>query len=146
MSKRPGPAIGILALVSEENLDLARRAFVAFTERDLDALLEIMDPDVEFLPVTANITTGGQPYRGYAGMARYFEDVARVWTKVRVHPDELRDMGDTVVALGRIHARGGGMIIDRPTGWVFRIRDGRIAWGRVYASHQEAVEAAGRGD
>jgi ketosteroid isomerase-like protein len=34
------------------------------------------------------------------------------------------------------------MILDRPTGWVFVMRNGRIARLRVYGSHEEAVEAA----
>jgi ketosteroid isomerase-like protein len=129
--------------VSEENVELARRAFDAFAERDVDALVELMDDDVEFLPVTANLTTGGMPYCGHAGIAGYLEDVGRVWKELRVHPDEFRHGGECVVALGRIHARGGGMIIDRPTGWVWRMRAGKIVWGRVYASQEEALRDAG---
>jgi ketosteroid isomerase-like protein len=129
--------------VSQENLDLAGRVFEAFAVRDLDGLLAIVDPDVDFLPVTANITTGGMPYRGHDGIARYLDDVARVWPKLRLFPDELRDLGhDTVLVLGRVVAHGGGMILDRPTGWVFRMRDGRIVRMRVYGSHAEAVDAA----
>jgi ketosteroid isomerase-like protein len=128
--------------VSQQNVDLASRVFEAFAVRDLDGLLAIVDPDVEFLPVTANLTTGGMPYRGHEGIARYLDDVARVWPKLRLFPHELRDLGDTVVVLGRVVARGGGMILDRPTGWVFRMRDGKIVRMRVYTSHAEAVDAA----
>jgi ketosteroid isomerase-like protein len=132
--------------VSDANVELARRAFDAFGARDADAVLEVMDEEVEFLPVTANLTTGGVPYRGHDGMRRYFEDVGRVWDELRVYPNEYRDLGETVVALGRIHGRGGGMIIDRPTGWVWRFRAGKIVFGRVYASQEEALRAAGLGD
>ena len=129
--------------MSEENVELARRAFEAFAEREIDALTDLMHEDVEFLPVTANLTTGGLPYRGHDGIARYLEDVGRVWKELRVYPSEFRHWGDSVVALGRIHARGGGMIIDRPTGWVWRMRAGKIVWGRVYASQEEALRDAG---
>jgi ketosteroid isomerase-like protein len=129
--------------VSEGNVELARTAFAAFAQRDADAAVSVMSDDVEFLPVTANLTTGGNPYRGHEGIRRYIDDVGRVWKDLRVYPSEFRDLGDTVVALGRIHARGGGMIIDRPTGWVWRMRDGKIVWGRVYTSQEEALRAAG---
>ena len=129
--------------MSDENVELARRAFEAFAERDVEALVELMHDDVEFLPVTANLTTGGMPYRGHAGIASYLEDVGRVWKELRVFPSEFRHQGDAVVALGRIHARGGGMIIDRPTGWVWRMRAGKIISGRVYASQDEALRDAG---
>jgi ketosteroid isomerase-like protein len=134
------------APVSEANVDLARKAFDAFAARNVDAALAVMDEDVEFLPVTANLTTGGVPYRGHDGVRSYLEDVARVWDELRVYPTEYRDLGDTVVTLGRIHGRGGGMIIDRPTGWVWRCRNGKIVSGRVYASQEEALRAAGLGD
>jgi ketosteroid isomerase-like protein len=127
--------------VPESNVDLVGRMFEAFARRDLDALIATMDPDIEFLPVTANITTGGVPYRGYDGIARYLVDVAGIWPELRIFPHDLREQGDAVVALGRVIARGGGMILDRPTGWVFTIRDGKIVRGLVYASHDEALAA-----
>jgi ketosteroid isomerase-like protein len=117
--------------------------FAAFAERDLDAMLATMDEQIEFLPVTANLTTGGVPYRGYDGIARYMQDVQRIWQQLRIHPGEMRDLGGSVVTLGRVVARGGGMIIDRPTGWVFEMRAGRILRGRVYGTQDEALEAAG---
>jgi ketosteroid isomerase-like protein len=132
--------------VSEANVDLARRAFEAFSTRDVDAVVDVMSGDIEFLPVTANLTTGGTPYRGHDGIRAYVDDVARVWDDLRVYPSEFRDLGDCVVALGRIHARGGGMIIDRPTGWVWKMRDGKIVWGRVFATPEEALRAAGIDD
>jgi ketosteroid isomerase-like protein len=132
--------------VPEANVDLARRAFAAFAERDLPALLALMDPDVEFLPVTATVTMNGRPYRGHDGIARYMDDVGRVWNELRVYPSEFRELPDCVIAVGRIHARGGGMIVDRPTGWVWRMRAGKIVWGRVYATPEEALQAAGLSD
>lgn len=130
--------------MSESDVDLVRRMFHAFAERDLDAMLVVMDPEVEFLPVTANITTGGMPYRGHEGIATYLEDVGRVWPELRLFPADWQDLGGTVVALGRVVARGGGMILDRPTGWVFSMRDGRILRARVYGSHAEALDAAAK--
>jgi ketosteroid isomerase-like protein len=129
--------------VSESDVDVVRRMFAAFAERDLDAMLEAMDEDVEFLPVTANLTTGGMPYRGYDGIARYLEDVEGIWPQLRIYPEEMRDLGEVVVTLGRVRARGGGMIIEQPTGWVFKMRAGRILRARVYGTHDEALEAAG---
>jgi ketosteroid isomerase-like protein len=127
------------------NFDVAERLFEAFAQRDVDALVELAHPELEFLPVTANLTTGGVPYRGHDGLARYMGDVARVWPELRLFPDEFRDGASEgcVVVLGRVVARGGGMILDRPTGWVFAMRDEKIVRLRVYGSHEEAVEAAG---
>lgn len=128
--------------MAEPNVEIVRRMFAAFAERDLAAMLTTMDEDVEFLPVTANLTTGGVPYRGHGGIARYLEDVEQVWPRLRIYPEDLRPVGEAVVVIGRVHARGGGMIIDRPTGWVFNMRAGRIVRGCVYGTPAEALDAA----
>ena len=133
----------ILARVPESDAEVVRRMFAAFAERDRDGLLAVMDPEVEFLPVTANLTTGGVPYRGHDGIVRYLEDVARVWPELRLFPEEYRGADGMVVTLGRVVARGGGMIIDRPTGWVWRMREGKIVWGRVYSTQEDALRAVG---
>ena len=75
------------------------QAFEAFADRNQEALLALMHEDVEFLPMTAHLTTGGAPYVGHAGIARYLEDVGSS-DELRVHPSEFRDLGDSVVALG----------------------------------------------
>jgi ketosteroid isomerase-like protein len=43
-----------------------------------------------------------------------------------------------------VYARGeGGYISDSPAQWLWRIEDGRIAWGRVFTNRAEALEVAG---
>src|SRR3954447_7401423 len=78
------PAPQYFGTVSEPNVDVVRRMFAAFAERDLAAMLPTMDEEVDFLPVSANITTGGVAYRGHEGIARYLEDVDRVWPQLRL--------------------------------------------------------------
>jgi ketosteroid isomerase-like protein len=129
--------------VSEENISIVRRAFEAFTERDADAITALADPEVEFVaPHTAALAREGQPYRGWDGLRCYMEDVARLWQEMQAIPQQFRDLDDTVVVLGRVYARGkDGLLVDSPVGWVWRLRDGKIVWGRGYESHEEALEA-----
>jgi ketosteroid isomerase-like protein len=131
--------------VSEENIAVVRRAFAAFNERDLAATLELFDPEMEFLPQqTATLAREGRPYRGHDGVREYFEDVARLWKELDVIPQEYRDLDDTVLALGRVYARGtDGLLVDSPTGWVWRLRDGKVIACRVYPAQEDALEAVG---
>ena len=69
-----------------ENADIVRRAFEAFSRRDLSALLAISDPEVEFMPATARVAGRGEPYRGHDGLRTYLADVARVWQELRSEP------------------------------------------------------------
>jgi ketosteroid isomerase-like protein len=130
--------------VAEENVELVRRAFEAFTRRDLEAVLEIVDPDVEFFAPTGSIAGRGTPYRGYEGMRQYFDDVARIWEELEVIPHEYREVNNHVVALGRVYGRGlDGLLVDSPTGWVCKIENGKIVRGEVFTSRQEALDAVG---
>lgn len=129
--------------VSQQNVELARSTFEAFAAGDVEGMIAVADSEIEFLPVTANLTTGGLPYRGHDGLRRYMEDARRVWEELKIHPDEFRDLGDRVLTLGHTAARGGGMKMDLPTGWVWEMRDGAVVSCRVFASHEEALAAVG---
>jgi ketosteroid isomerase-like protein len=132
--------------VTDPNIDLARRAFEAFTKRNVEAVLEMVDPEVELVAPTASFAGRRDPYRGLAGIRQYFDDVAHIWRQLEVVPHEFREVGDTVVALGRVYGRGvDGLLVDSPAGWIWRMRDGKIVSGEVYTSREEALEAAGIG-
>jgi len=127
------------------NVELVRRLFEAFESRDLDQMITLVAPDLEFFPqVTASVVKRAEPYRGHDGLRRYFEDAARVWRQLDIIPHEYRDLGDQVLVFGRVYARGeGGYIADSPTAWLWRIEDDLITWGRVFTSRAEALQAAG---
>ena len=108
------------------NVELVRRLYEAFEVRDLDGMMALTSPELEFFPqVTASIVKRSEPYRGHDGLRRYFEDAARVWRHLEIIPHEYRDLGDRVLVFGRVYARGeGGYISDSPAAWLWRIEDG----------------------
>jgi ketosteroid isomerase-like protein len=126
-----------------ENADIVRRAFDAFSRRDLNVLLTLADPDIEFMPATARVAGRADAYRGYDGLRTYLADVARVWQELRSEPEEFVEVDDVVVCTGRVYAWGVGRVIDAPAGWVWRLRDGKLVEGRVYETQREALAAAG---
>jgi ketosteroid isomerase-like protein len=129
-----------------ENRALVERAFEAFAERDVEAMIELFDPDGDFLAPTASLAGQKTPYRGVEGLRKYFEDVGRVWQELQVVPHEFREIEDKILVLGRVYARGtNGLVVDSPAGWVWQVRDGKILSGRVYTSREEAIEAVGLG-
>jgi ketosteroid isomerase-like protein len=126
------------------NVEVVKSVFAAFERRDAGALVALCTEDCVFEPVTAQLAAGGEPYRGHDGMRRYLGDAARVWQELRPEPTVFHEVGDdTVVATGRIYAWGVGRVIDSPAGWLWRVRDGRIAYGRVFDTARDAREAAG---
>ena len=63
----------------------------------------------------------------------------------RVEESEVRDLGDSVVWLGRARLKGGTSQVDfgQPFAIHFRVRGGKITRFRGFVNWQEALEAAG---
>jgi ketosteroid isomerase-like protein len=133
--------------MSEENAQVARRTFEAICSWDIDGLLELYDPAVEFLPLTGTrVESGG--YIGHAGVRDYFEEVSEVWEELQPHADDLRIVGDDVVVLGgcAVRGRGSGAVSDSPMAWIITVRNGKVTRHRGYRTRDEALEAAGLSD
>jgi ketosteroid isomerase-like protein len=129
--------------VGGDDVAVVKAVFAAFAERDLERVLELIDPEFEFTTVTSDYAGRTEPYRGTEGMREYFRDVALVWDDLRLNPREFREVGGSILVTGRVTARSPSRIVEGSTGWVFRVRDGRVVYGRVYASAAEAEEAVG---
>jgi ketosteroid isomerase-like protein len=118
-----------------DGIALVRKAFEAFARRDLDALTELTDPEVELFAPTAALANEGRCYRGHSGIIRYLYDVERTWARLEVVPEKFREVGNHVVCLGRARARArDGFEVDSPTAWVWELRAGKLCWGCVYAN------------
>ena len=128
---------------------LVETLFAAFADRDEDALLELMDPEIEFFGPTATVLNEGKCYRGHDGMRRYFQDAERLWAELELEPEKFREVGNHVVVLGRVRARArDGLELDTPAAWVWRVENGRIAWGSVYGDREtmpRSLQEGGRG-
>jgi ketosteroid isomerase-like protein len=120
---------------------VVRAVFAAFAERDVERVLDLIDPEIEFTAVTADLAGRTEPYRGDQGIREYFRDIAVVWEDIRLTPREFREVGDSILVTGRVTASSPSRIVEGSTGWVFRVRDGRVAYGRVYASARDAEES-----
>jgi ketosteroid isomerase-like protein len=132
-------------LVAGTDVKVVEAVFAAFAERDVERVLELSDPEIELTAVTNDFAERTEPYRGHEGIREYFRDVARVWDELRLTPREYREVGDSVLVLGRVNARSAARIVDGSTGWLWRVRDGRVVYGRVYASAADAERAAADG-
>jgi len=126
-----------------ENVELVRRSFEAMSAWDVDALLRLYDPDVEYLPLTGTrVESGG--YRGHEGVRAYFAEARELWDVMVPEGEEYRDLGDRVLVAGRCRVRGraSGAESHPACAWVIRVRDGRIVSHRTCATYEEALEAA----
>jgi ketosteroid isomerase-like protein len=130
--------------MSQENVELFYRLNDAFNRRDLDAFLELCDPDGEFYSRLVELEGGG-PYRGHGGVRRWWENIVAVTPDLQAKIDEVREAGDMTVA--RVRQRGHGAESDAPieqTQWIVtKWRDKRAVLTRILLNEAEALEAAG---
>lgn len=114
---------------------------MAFAARDVEGVLALVDPDVVFTAVTGGVVGKAEPYRGHEGMREYFRDVADVWDELVLTPREFRRVGDAILVTGKVNARSPARVVSGSTGWVWRVRDGRVVYGHVYPSAADAIAA-----
>jgi ketosteroid isomerase-like protein len=128
--------------MSQENVETFRRGFAAVNHRDLDGFLANVAPDVEFMSLIAEAE--GETFHGHEGVRRWWNEVVLPLGGLHGGPDEdVRDLGDTVVArvVAIYHPSG---VEVRQTIWcATRYRDGMATWWGFFRTEAEALEAAG---
>jgi ketosteroid isomerase-like protein len=127
--------------MSEKNVAVFRRGYVAVNRGDIDGFLTNVHPDVEFTSLIAEAE--GETFRGHDGVRRWWKEVVLPLGGLHGDPEEVRDLGDTVLAriVGTYRPRG----VEVPqTIWqVVRYRDGMATWWQFFRTEEEALEAAG---
>ena len=130
--------------MSRENLEQVQRLSSAFNSRDLDELFELIDSDVEWIPIMAALE--GRVYRGHDGVRQWVEDLSVDWDYFETHQEEFRELGDRVLVFGRwrARARSSGIELEsEPASWVIDLEDGKIVRLQTFTDRDEAVKAAG---
>lgn len=130
----------------EENIEAFKCFVDAFNRRDLDAILEEVDPGVEWRPASA-VAIGGEDavYRGHAGVPDALRDLYGSFAKLEIEISEYREAGDAVVGTGQIHTRGkeSGAEVVSPFGVLMKFRRAKATEIRSYLDPRNALEAAG---
>jgi ketosteroid isomerase-like protein len=128
--------------VSQENVDTFRRNNEAVSRGDIEAALVALDPDIEFIPRRATVQG---IYRGHDGMRKFIAENAESFDLYQVSYQEVRDLGDRLVAFGTVRARGreSGVEMTTPTAMVATFRDGKMVRAEDFSERSEALKAAG---
>jgi ketosteroid isomerase-like protein len=132
--------------MSRENVEAFRRGIDAFNARDVEALLEVVDRNVEWHPGLAAVLGGeATVHRGHDGVRRLVRDLYESFVEIHVELSEIRELDDRVVAVGRLRGRGieSGADTDSPAAYVAHFKTGRVILLRTYLDPTEALEAAG---
>src|SRR6266480_6574843 len=88
-----------------ENVEIVRKAVEAWNRRDADMWRTYAAPEIEWMPACPAAVEGAA-YRGYDEVAKGFESVWHTWEEFYFEESEVRDLGESVLWLGRVKMRG----------------------------------------
>jgi ketosteroid isomerase-like protein len=128
--------------VSEKNVELARHMYAGLNRRDIDAVLDVLDPDVEWWTRGDNPDTSVT--RGRDGFKRLWRDITDVLDDFQMEPTKMIDAGEYVVTAVSQVACTRGATIEQHEVHVGRFRDGKIIEMREFHDMAEALKAVGR--
>jgi uncharacterized protein len=91
--------------VASDNLESLRLAYDGFARKDLDAVLAVMSPTIEWDATDALAHTG--VYHGHEGVIEYLRKLSDVWDEFELEPDQFIESanGRNIMVLGVTRGR-----------------------------------------
>jgi ketosteroid isomerase-like protein len=135
--------------VSSENIELVRRFYVAVGRADVDAVIEVLDPEIVVDdPGRPNPVSPDGLHRGHEAARRHAIDWQEAFEETAMDPVEVFEASDdTVIVRVRTSARGvgSGVIVDNERYHVITLRDRKFKTVAVREDRTEALAAAESG-
>ena len=128
-----------------ENGELVRRLFKAVEDRDLQAVLDCYDEDIE-IHEAPSLPYGGV-YRGHEGAIQHAAGWLGAWgplqspAEYRLDATFLEGEDDTVGAVFRLRAVDDqhGERLDAPEVGIYKVRDGKVVRSQMFHADSAAV-------
>jgi ketosteroid isomerase-like protein len=115
------------------------RAFAdAITERDVEAAVALCHPEIEFFSLMAQLEA--RPYRGFAGIRRYFSEIDATWEEWRVDVEQLLSTPDGRVAIvmsTHMRGTGSGLPLAERVANVWEFKDEKLWRATLYRDPAE---------
>jgi ketosteroid isomerase-like protein len=128
--------------MSQENVDVGRRAYEMWNAGDMDSFRELCDPDIIMRPPERWPEPG--PFVGREAVMREWEQVRETWAADAVEPiSDFIEAGDRVVVRQRWRGVGQGPESNIELTNVFTVRKGLIVHQEFFWEHTEAFRALG---
>ena len=125
-----------------ENVAVLRKGYAAVNRGDIDGLLVSVHPEVEFTSLIAEAE--GETFRGHDGVRRWWEQVVIPLGGLNGEIEEVRDLGDAVLARVAGTYRPSGVEVHQTVWNVVRFRDGKATGWEFFRTEEEALQATGQ--
>ena len=128
--------------MSQENVEVVRQMYDAYSRGDNEAALAAFDPEVE---MDASVRPEGGVYRGRQGIAEALRTWSGTWEDFKIKVEEMIDAGERVLVAEHQTGRGkgSGIPLDEHTFSIFTVEAGKIVRLVWVPTRAAALAAAG---
>jgi ketosteroid isomerase-like protein len=108
----------------------------------LGAAVELCHPEVEFFSLMAQLEAS--PYRGFAGIRRYFKEIDATWAEWRVEVEQLLGAPDgrvVIVMSTHMRGKGSGLPFAERVANVWEFKDEKLWRATLYRDPADALRA-----
>jgi ketosteroid isomerase-like protein len=129
--------------MSQENVELVRRATDAYNRRDVDGVLHHWAPDAVLDWSNSRGPEAGV-YRGHRQIRAFVHQFLGAWDELRLELDDPEEIEDGVLVVENVtYLRGrDGIEVQARSAWLITIRDGEQTSLTLFQTRQDALEAA----
>jgi ketosteroid isomerase-like protein len=130
--------------MSQENVEVVRKATDALNRRDVDGWLENWAPDA-VVDWSNSRGPDAAVYKGHDEIRAFTQRFLAAWNDVRIEIDDPTEVEDDLLVVENIaYLRGrDGIETQARSAWVITFRDGQQTSLTLYQTKREALEAAG---
>jgi ketosteroid isomerase-like protein len=130
--------------MSQANVELLRNVTDAWNRREADMWLSYAAPEIEWVPA-GPAAVERAIYRGYDEVASGFASAWETWDRFEFEESEMRDLGDSVLLLGRVKMRGSISRVELDQEFAVHavVREGKLVRVQTFLSWQDALKAVG---
>ncbi len=129
--------------MAQSKIDLIQNGMEAIAESDIEALLAVMHPEIEWRPPEQG--TLADVFEGHDGVRELFAQLFESWERIGNVPVKLHLEGDVAVIVTDIHlrARLSGLEINEQWAYAVRFRDGLFWRVAMYTDPAKALSDFG---
>jgi ketosteroid isomerase-like protein len=122
-----------------EAAEVVRRGFELLAANDLDALVELCDPSIEFHDPPE--IPGSKLYRGPEGVKDWVRSAREASEDISFRIAGIEEEGEAVLVdtAVEMHGRASGAEVDWSFWTVWRVRDGLITYQHGYGQREDAL-------
>src|SRR5688500_13351811 len=122
----------------KENVEIVRDMLEDYVRGDYEAALPAFAQAVE-------VVTSLERFDGPAGVVEEAKRWEEMWSDYHFEVQDLVDAGDKVVLLYRQvgKSKESGVEVEERAGWVYTLREGKIARVEMFQDRETALRAAG---